>query len=269
MRKVWLVGVLGMALPAVAGAQGLGPRTITNWQVQCADLPASEPPGAPLWVAASERGDGRLAIAPGELIVIQAGTEQGLKLGQALVSRRVDRGRESYNGVKPGAEGMIFGRSGYYGGVRSTALLTIERIDARFALARVVKACDQIEVGDLLEPAVIPALPAAAAMGPENFDDRAMVMIGRDLREDFGDGDVLAINRGSKDGVTPGTRFSLYRVQQGGSLYNTVGTNLPMSERGEAVVLDVTETTSRAVLVRVRDVVHSGDVAVRRTAGKP
>jgi hypothetical protein len=42
-----------------------------------------------------------------------------------------------------------------------------------------------------------------------------------------------------------------------------------MSERGEAVVLDVAETSSRAVLVRVRDVVYSGDVAVRRTAGQP
>ena len=42
-----------------------------------------------------------------------------------------------------------------------------------------------------------------------------MVMFGRDLREDFGDGDVVAINRGSKDGVTPGTRFSLYGSQGG------------------------------------------------------
>jgi hypothetical protein len=261
MRKVvWLAAILGVALPAAAGGQGLGPRTITTWQVQCADLPASEPSSLPLSIAASERGDGRLAIAPGELVVIPAGTDQGLTLGQALVSKRVDKGREGYHGVKPGREGVVFGRSGIHGGLRSTALLSIERIDARFALARVVKACDQLEVGDTLEPAVIPALPAAAAMGPENFDERAMVMFGRDLREAFGDGDVLAINRGAKDGVTPGTRFSLYRVQ---------GNDLPMSERGEAVVLDVAETSSRAVLVRVRDVVYSGDVAVRRTAGQP
>jgi hypothetical protein len=218
-------------------------------------------------VAASERGDGRRAIAPGELVVIAAGTDQGLKLGQALVSRRTDRGREGYNGVKPGGPGVVFGRSGYHGGVRSTALLAIERIDARFALARVVKACDQVEVGDPLEPAVIPDLPAAAAMGPENFDDRAMVMFGRDLREVFGDGDVLSINRGSKDGVTPGTRFSLFAVQRDDR--HMWRSDIPMSERGEAVVLEVSETTSRAVLVQVLGVVHSGDVAVRRAAGQP
>lgn len=269
MRTGLLVGVLGVALPAVAAAQGLGPRTLTNWQVQCADLPTTTPPTAPLSVAASERGDGRLVIAPGELAVIAAGTDQGLKLGQALVARRVDRGRENYNGVRPGREGVVFGRSGVYGGVRATALLTIERIDARFALARVVKACDQVEVGDLLEPAVVEPLPTAAAMGPENFDDRAMVMFGRDLREAFGDGDVLSINRGSKDGVTPGTRFSLYSVQRGTVLYTVQAGTLPMSERGEAVVVEVGETTSRAVVVRVRDTVRSGDVAVRRTAGQP
>ena len=129
MRNAWLVGILGVALPAAASAQGLGPRTLTNWQVQCADLPASEAPSAPLWVAAPERGDGRLVIPPGEMIVIKAGTDQGLKLGQALVARRVDRGREAYNGVRPGMEGVVFGRSGYYGGVRSTALLAIEADD--------------------------------------------------------------------------------------------------------------------------------------------
>jgi hypothetical protein len=260
MRQAWLVGVLGVALPAVAGAQGLGPRTLTNWQVQCADLPATVAPSAPLSVAASERGDGRLAIGPGELVVIAAGTDAGLTLGQALVARRPDRGREGYNGAKPGQNGVLFGRSGYYGGVRSTAVLAVERIDARFALARVVKACDQVEVGDLLEPAVLAPLPAAAAMGPEDFDVRAMVMFGRDLRETFGDGDVLSIDQGSAHGILPGTRFSIYHVQ---------GNDLPMSERGEAVVLDVAETTSRAVLVRVRDLVQSGDVAVRRNAGRP
>ena len=43
-----------------------------------------------------------------------------------------------------------------------------------------------------------------------------------------------------------------------------------MSERGEAVVLDVSRDQRRVrCWCGVRDVVHSGDVAVRRAAGKP
>jgi hypothetical protein len=262
MRNALLVGMLSVVTaPALAVAQGLGPpRTLTPWQVQCADIPLSAPPAVTLAVEASERGDGRMVATTGELVVIRAGTDQGLAIGQNLVARHVERGRVDYTGPRADRPGVRFGRNGYYGGIRGTALLTIERIDARFALARIVKACDQVEVGDLLEPAVIPTLPAAAAMGAENFDDRAAVLFGRDLRTEFGDGDVLSINRGSSHGVTPGTRFSLYHVQ---------ANHLPMSERGEAVVLDVAETTSRAVLVRVRDVVQAGDVAVRRAAGQP
>lgn len=259
MRKPVLVGLLSV-VPALAAAQGLGPRTITPWQVQCADIPLSSAPPVPLSVAASERGDGRLVASVGEMVVIAAGTDQGLARGQNLVARRATRGKVDYTGTRADRPGVRFGRDGYYGGIHSTALLTIERIDARFALARVVKACEQVEVGDILEPAVVPELPTPAAMGAENFDDRAEVLFGRDLRITFGDGDVLSINRGSSHGVTPGTRFSIYHVQ---------ANDLPMSERGEAVVLDVSETTSRAVVVRARDYVQAGDVAVRRAAGQP
>lgn len=260
MRSAFLIGLLSVAAPAAVAAQTLGPRTLTPWQVQCADLPLTGPPTSPLTVEASERGDGRLVASPGELVVIRAGTDRGLALGQSFVARRVDRGRVDYTGVRADRPGVRFGRDGYYGGLRSTALLTIERIDARFSLARIVKACDQVEVGDILEPAVIPPIPAAAAMGPENFDDRGEVLFGRDLRAIFGDGDVLSINRGSSHGVTPGTRFSIFHVQ---------ANDLPMSERGEVVVLDVSENTSRAVVVRARDVVEAGDVIVRRAAGQP
>jgi hypothetical protein len=44
---------------------------------------------------------------------------------------------------------------------------------------------------------------------------------------------------------------------------------MPLSERGEAVVLDVAETTSRAVVVRVREFVTIGDTAVRVVSTQP
>ena len=121
-----------------------------------------------------------------------------------------DRGRANYHGTWDGMSGVRFGNEGYRGGLRATALLTIERIDERFSLARVVKACDQVEIGDYLAPVTIPDLPTPTATGAHDYDDRAMVLFGRDLRQTFGDGDILSINRGSSHGVTPGMRFALY-----------------------------------------------------------
>lgn len=260
MRNACLVAIVGWLVPGVAGAQDLGPRTLLPMQVQCAAMPVIDPPAMTLSVAASERGDGRQVMSLGELAVIQAGTSQGLALGQTLAAHHVDRGRENSHGNWDGYTGVRFGRDGYYGGTRATALLTIERIDAQFALARIVKACDQVEVGDRLAAVVMPELPAADGAGQPDFSDRALVLFGRDLREVFGDGDVLSIDRGSNHGITPGTRFALYHNPKNG---------MPLSERGEAVVLDVAETTSRAVIVRIREFVSIGDTAVRVVPTQP
>jgi hypothetical protein len=264
-------------MPGWAAAQELGPRTVLPMHVPCADLPIAAEPTIPLTVAASERGDGRLTLTAGEMAVIHAGTAQGLARGQSFLAHHVDRGRENYNGNWDGMSGVRFGRDGYQGGLRATALLTIERIDERFALARIVKACDQVQVGDYLAPVAIPTLPTPTAAGAPDFDDRAMVIFGRDLRELFGDGDILNINRGSSHGVTPGTRFALFHTPDHGTLYQLPGggmpyhvpeRGMPLSDRGEAVVLDVSENTSRAVVVRVREFIQLGDTAVRIVPGK-
>ena len=277
MRKVCLVAIVGLMVPGLAGAQGLGPRTVLPMHVSCAELPIAAEPTMPLTVAASERGDGRLILSTGELVVIEAGTDQGLARGQSFLAHHFDRGRANYHGNWDGYTGMRFGRDGYKGGLRATALLTIERINERFSLARIVKACDQVQVGDLLAPAALPTLPTPTAAGAPEFDDRAMVMVGRDLRQTFGDGDILSINRGSSHGVTPGMRFSLFHTPDSATLYRLPGggmpnhvpaSGMPLSERGEVVVLDVAENTSRAVVVRVREFIQIGDTAVRVIPGK-
>ena len=133
-----------------------------------------------------------------------------------------------------------------------------------------------MQVGDYLAPVALPALPAPSAAGAPDFDDRAMVVFGRDLREVFGDGDILNINRGSSHGVTPGMRFALFHSPNADVLSHArwrharsrARKGMPLSERGEAVVLDVTENTSRAVVVRVREFIQLGDTAVRVVPGR-
>jgi hypothetical protein len=252
MRQTLVVAVLGMALPSLAAAQALGPRTLLPMHIACADIPVTAPPTAGKFtVAGSTRADGREAMATGETVVIEAGTAQGVAVGQQFAARRLDGGTVK-QAFRRGVDG--------YAGIRTAALLTVTSVDDRFALAHIDRACDVVMVGDYLEPITMPTLQAAAAAGAPNFSDRASVLFGADLRNIFGDGDVLAINRGSAQGVARGTRFALYRDQHNG---------LPLGELGEAVVVDVTEGTSRAVVVRARDYVSAGDVAVMRGPAQP
>jgi hypothetical protein len=217
--------------------------------VACADLPVTMPPVGTLLIASSERGDGRQAMATGEVVVIQAGSQQGLAVGQSFVARRADGGPGA---LRRGWEG--------FAGIRTAGLLTITAVDRRFALAHIDRACDTVLVGDYLEQVAVAPLPVPLPAGPPDFSDRGSVLFGPDLRQVFGDGDLLAINRGSAHGVMPGTRVVIYR---------SLGPTLPMSELGEAVVLDTAQAASRAVLVRVRDFVSAGDVVVIRGAVQP
>jgi hypothetical protein len=61
----------------------------------------------------------------------------------------------------------------------------------------------------------------------------------------------------------------LYRLPGGGAVDHVPATGMPLSERGEAVVLDVAETTSRAIVVRVREYIQLGDTAVRVVPPQP
>lgn len=251
MRYALVLGVLlGIALPDTAAGQPLGPRTLLPMHVVCTDQPVTALPSPQLTISGAQRADGREVLATGDIVVIRGGTTQGLAVGQSFVARRLEGGTR---------DAFRLGRDGF-AGIRTAGVLTVTAVDERFALARIDRACAQVLVGDYLEPLALPSLPAAARAGEPDFADRATVLFGSDLRTVFGDGDLLAINRGTNQGVVPGTRFALYRDPQNG---------LPLSELGEAVVVEADENGSRAVVARAFDVVTAGDVAVRRQPAQP
>lgn len=199
-----------------------------------------------LAIAGVQKADNRNGMSPGDVAVLAAGTPQGIAVGQRFLARR------------PHGRARTFLDETGWAGVHPTGILTVTAVDDRFALARVDQACDTVDVGDHLEPLAVPELPVAApAGGRADFADRAQVIFGKDRRLVFGDGDLFSIDRGSSNGVTPGRRIAIYRDRQNG---------LPLVELGEAVIVDTQADTSRAVLVRVSDMVQSGDIAVLKTA---
>jgi len=240
-----------------------GPRTLTAAIVACTDLPTATEPTPSLRVLAAQTGDHHTVYAPGEIIVINGGTPQGLSVGSRYFTRRLQLGIEA---EPPSVTTR--------GAIRTSGWITVIASDEEFALARIDYACDSVAVGDYLEPYVEPSLPAStAADGPPHFSDWSpterrwvavnlgRVLLGTDRRQTFGAGDLTNIDRGTAKGVGIGTRVGFYRDRLNGT---------PLVETGAGVVVETTADTAKVVVTRATEAVMQGDwVVIRGTAVAP
>jgi hypothetical protein len=241
---------LNVQAPAVTD-RSLGPRTLTPNIVSCTDLPTHAVPTSPYRIVAAQSGYNHKIYAPGEIVVLNGGTPQGLMPGQRFYIRHLQLGL-SAEPPSPTTPAPI----------RTSGFLTVVAADERFALARIDFACDAIEAGDYLDPFVEPALPTkVAADGPSNFLDMARVLFGPDRRQQFGAGDLANIDRGRSKGIGNGTRVGFFRDRQNGT---------PLVELGEGIVIDSAEESAKIVVTRASEVIFAGDyVTIRGTPVTP
>jgi hypothetical protein len=248
MRRLILVLMGSAALAAPAAAQmppdGLGPRTLLPAHIMCAELPMAMSPSVTLRIVGPWEGIDRRSYAKNDLVVLPGGTSANLAVGQRFIARRVENG--AYTDPM---------RSNGFLAVRTAGVVTVIAADQRFAIARVEYGCDEVAMGDYLEPYTETALPRPIDGGTVDWDDRARVLFGNDRRELFGDGDIFSFDRGSEHGILNGARVVVYRDRHDG---------LPLVEIGHAVVVEVSARTSKAVVVKLRlDRIQADDVVVR------
>lgn len=238
-----------LLFPSLTGAQTPsavpGSRTLLPAHILCTDLPVTAVPAQKVLVRAGHNADGHLSLAAGDVAVLSGGSPAGLSAGQRYLVRRLRAGEKAQLGEVEG-----------YGSVRTAGWLTVTAVDESSALAKIDFSCDAIEPGDYLETFAEPAMPERTAdMAEPRFADRARVLFGTDRRNNLADGDLFSIDRGREQGITPGDRFAIYRDRRDGA---------PLVHVADAVVVELSEKTSKAVLVMVRDAVYSGDVAFLR-----
>lgn len=247
---LWLSLPAGAQTPAgaVAGVPALGPLTLTPTIVSCTDLPTvATLPGTELRVLGLHNADRRSSAARGDLVVLNAGTPQGLAIGQQYFARRLMKPVD-HAAVTPANPAAVV----------TSGWLTIVSADEQYALARVDQSCVAIEAGDYLAPFVEPVLPVSAAdAGRTDFSQLGRVLFGVQRRSSFGAGDMLSIDRGSANGMTAGTRLAFYRDRRNGT---------PLVEVGEGIVVDVAADTAKVVVERTAQEIRTGDFyAVRGT----
>lgn len=206
-----------------------------------------EPPPTPLRITGGQDSTVRWSHAPGDLITINAGTDNGIDVGQEYFVRRVQAAeRRPVTRANPAT-------------IRTTGWIRIWAVDPQMSLATIVHACDTIDVDDYLEPFVLPQVPTPADTGrvkPQR-ENYGRIVLGTDRRRSFGKGDFFIVDRGSDHGVSVGARFVVFhdKLQAENFLYDL----------GEAVAVDVRPETSTLQVLVSRDAFRAGDyVAIRK-----
>jgi hypothetical protein len=214
--------------------------------VACAPGIAFELPDRSLRITGGQDATRRRVWGPGDLITMNAGTDHGIEVGQQYFVRRVQvENAQKVSRITPAS-------------VATVGWIKVWAIEKEMSLATVVHACDTMEVGDYLEPFVMPtvAKPTAQILKPER-DNYARIMFGTDLRRSFAKGDYFIIDRGTNFGLNRGDRFVVYRDK---ALYENFLYSL-----GDAVAVDVQEESATLQVTVSRDAFMEGDyVALRK-----
>jgi hypothetical protein len=164
-------------------------------------------PRMPEIVGAEEEQEQR-KYADGDIVYLNAGSQQGIKEGQNF---QIIRPRGDVKGVHRNKRGYL----GTY--VQEMGQLQVFKVRENTSAARVTFSCDMILLGDLLAP--IPDRESPLQRAEANIDRHAdpsgkqvgRLMMAKDSREMVTRNDIVYIDLGSEDQVKPGDYLTVYR----------------------------------------------------------
>jgi hypothetical protein len=211
----------------------------------CAPQAALTAPSQTLRVAGGAEPSKAL-FAAGEIVFVNAGTEQGLRVGQHYFARRVVEDRFAIQTTE------AVPRSIHTGG-----WITIVEAGAHVSTAKVSETCDGVIEGDYLEELVLSPVATPADAGEPDYERPARLILADDRRHIGGGGSLLLLDRGSAHGLRPGQRLTVFRRALDGTG--------PVVNIGEAFVAKADAETSLVRIEFSREPVQVGDlVAIHR-----
>jgi hypothetical protein len=212
----------------------------------CAPKLTFEAPPTPVRVTGSQDASVHRIFGAGDLITINAGSDNGIEVGQEYYTRRaVPIERRAIGRDNPAT-------------IRTSSWIRIWAVDPEMSLATITHTCDTVELNDYLEPFVLPEEPAVSVVRPRaQRSNYGRVLTGNDNRTMFGRGDYFLVDRGSDHGVSRGAHFVVYRDNRRPETF--------LFELGEAVAVEVLPEWSAVRVTLSRDAFISGDyVALRK-----
>lgn len=232
---LWLALLLVGQEPAIAGGQDI------REQMACAPISLPAPPTAAMRISGSAV-HGRMMFGPGEPVIVNAGTKQGVQKGQIYYVRR--RVRDNFTPAAPDFIPISIHTAGW---------VTIVDAKDDLSVATVTHACDGVLDGDYLEPFTDPVVPSAALGGEPDYAHPARLVMADERLQTGSAGTLMLINRGSDHGVRAGQTLTIFR--------NTLNGAGPLLNVGRATVLSVQPQTSLVRVDASHDAVYIGDLA--------
>jgi hypothetical protein len=185
-------------------------------------------------------------FAPYHGLIVNGGTDEGVKIGQEYYVRRV---------VTPMDRGMV--KPGDLIGIHTVGWIRITEAQEDRAIATTVHACDGFQPGDYLEPYTPPPPVPKPLDGKPDFEMPGRVVFGDERRAMGAGSNLMVIDLGTDNGIKPGQQFTVFRRTHDGT-----GPIVSVA-RGTAVA--VSTESSMVRLDGARDAVYAGDfVAVHR-----
>jgi len=164
-------------------------------------------PHMPQIVGAEEEQE-QHTFAEGDIVYINAGSQQGIKEGQNF---QIIRPRGDVKGVQKQKKGFL----GTY--VQEVGQLQVFKVRENTSAAQVTFSCEAALFGDLLAP--IPDRESPLQRAETNLDrfvdptgkQTGRLMMAKDNRETVTRNDIVYIDLGSEDQVKPGDYLTVYR----------------------------------------------------------
>lgn len=247
MRNLTIVALLLVSAgPVIARQRPLTAPALSRDQL-CGPQVALAPPSTTMKISGGAERTKQL-FGPGEAVIINAGSAQGVRAGQKYFVRRVvgDRFAQKTVGEQPLS-------------IHTAGWITVVESQANVAVATVTEACDGVSEGDYLEPLIVPTTPGVVETGPTEPDyaHPAHVVLGDERQQMGGAGALMVMDRGTDHGLRNGQKLTVFR--------ETMNGKGPIAKIGEAIIVTAHAETSLIRIVTAREAVYVGDlIAIHR-----
>jgi len=235
----------GVGGPGAAGRRGgpAGPQFRAAYEevtIQCAGY-LREEADDDFQIFGSEEDGHKDGFTTGDVVYLNRGSEDGVSPGDSFyLQRKID---------------FTWGIDGSY--VRRSGWLRILAVQEETAMAEIVQACLDINIGDYLtpfEPIPVPLLPLEpppTRLTPETGRMRGTIAASLDDLATLGQGYLVSIDVGQEDGVVPGNVFTIFRYLYDGA---------PRKVLGTLAVLTVQREHSTGRIMESNDYILTGDL---------
>jgi hypothetical protein len=244
-------------------------KVATPGEMSCIGSIIDSPMPADVYIAGVEN-EGTVSLATqGQILYLNGPKVPSLKVGEiSRVVRPAEMVRDSLTGKEMGV---------YY---QDLGAIRIEAVNRDNAVARVVLSCQGFRKGDLVFPSTPkPMLSFNGELSnkltqlPEN-GIVSSILLGKEDIQNISAGQFCFIGRGSRDGVKPGDRFTVFRsyppfdskeMSEGTVSSSMLGKRkIPPMILGDIVIVDAGDKVSAGKVINSLSEMHPGDFVVKR-----